>query len=81
MFVVNRIEVDIKRKTTVLREPLSVQKRVAITLYYLSSSAEYRTIANLFGVSRSFVCKMCKRGLQSIGQPSSVKVCFSSKRT
>ena len=29
--------------------------KVAILLYYLGSIAEYRTIANLFGVSKSFV--------------------------
>lgn len=59
-FIVALIEDDIKRKTTVLREPISVQKRVAITFYFFSSTAEYRTIANLFGVSRSFVCKCVK---------------------
>ena len=59
-FVVSAIEDEVKRKTTILRQPISVQKRVAITFYYLSSTAEYRTIANLFGVSRSFVC-MCVR--------------------
>jgi hypothetical protein len=50
-FVVNVIENDIKRKTTILRKPVSVQKSVAVTFYFLSSTAEYRTIANLFGVS------------------------------
>ena len=33
------------------------EKRVAITYYFLATTAEYCTIANLFGVSRSFVCK------------------------
>ena len=57
LFVAGLIEDDIKRKTTVMREPVPVQKRVAITYYFLATTAEYRTIANLFGVSRSFVCK------------------------
>ena len=61
LFVVGAVEIDIKRQTTVLREAVSPYKRVAITMYYLASTAEYRTIANLIGVSRSFVCICVKR--------------------
>jgi len=39
-----------------MRQAISARRRLAIVLYYLSSTAEYRTIANLFGVSISFVC-------------------------
>ena len=39
---------------------MSSQKRIAIALYFIGSTAEYRTIANLFGVSTSFVCKCIK---------------------
>ncbi|XP_064464356.1 uncharacterized protein LOC135375614 [Ornithodoros turicata] len=38
-----------------MREPISLDKRVAIALYRLSSSAEDRTVANLFSVGRSSV--------------------------
>ncbi|XP_049273736.1 uncharacterized protein LOC125759317 [Rhipicephalus sanguineus] len=38
-----------------MRTPISVEKRVAIGLYRLCSSAEDRTIAHLFGVGRSTV--------------------------
>ena len=58
--IVSAVARDIKRKTTILREPISVEKRVAITMYFLSSTAEYRTIANLFGVSKAFVCLCIK---------------------
>ena len=40
-----------------MRDPVTVKRRLALTLYYLSETAEYRTVANLFGVSRSFVCQ------------------------
>ena len=54
------IQDEIVRKDTPMRKAVSPRKRTAITLYYMSSSAEYRTIANLFGVSTSFVC-LCIR--------------------
>ena len=31
-----------------------------MTLYYFASTAEFRTIANLFGVSRAFLCNCIK---------------------
>lgn len=39
-----------------MREAIPLEKRVAISLYALGSSAEYRTIANMFGVGKSTVC-------------------------
>ena len=41
-----------------MRTAIPSRKRLAIALYYLGSNAEYRTIANLFGVSSSFV-RLC----------------------
>ena len=38
-----------------VREPLQLDHRVAIAVYWMASSAEYRTIANLFGVGKSTV--------------------------
>jgi len=35
---------------------ISLEKKVAIALYVLGSSAEYRTVGHIFGVSKSFVC-------------------------
>ena len=43
-----------------MRKTIPSRKRVAIAVYYLGSTAEYRTIANLFGVSSSFVCLFIK---------------------
>ena len=36
-----------------VEEPLEVQKKVAIAIYWLASTAEYRTVGNLFGVGKS----------------------------
>ena len=39
-----------------MRRSISVEQRVAITLWCLATPAEYRTVAHLFGVARSTVC-------------------------
>ncbi|KAH7931449.1 hypothetical protein HPB49_025772 [Dermacentor silvarum] len=45
----------LERQTMRLRKSISVEKRVVVGLYRLRSSAENRTIAHLFGISRSTV--------------------------
>ncbi|XP_049522130.1 uncharacterized protein LOC125944811 [Dermacentor silvarum] len=42
-----------QRQTTNMREMVSLEKRVAVALYKLCSSAEDRTVANLFDLGRS----------------------------
>ena len=46
----------IQRQNTRLRTPISVEHRLAITLWCLSTCSEYRTIGHLFGVARCTVC-------------------------
>ncbi|CAN7947596.1 unnamed protein product, partial [Ixodes hexagonus] len=43
------------RQDTVMKRAITVEKRVAISLYRLSSTAEERTIAHLFAVGQSVV--------------------------
>ena len=45
----------IEKSDTPLRMAIPLDKRVAIALYALGSSAEYRTVSSLFGVGRSTV--------------------------
>ena len=49
-----------------VRDVVDVQKQVAITLYWLASSAEYRTIGNLFGVGKSTVCSIVHKISEAI---------------
>ena len=46
----------IERQNTRLRRAISVEHRVAITLWTLATCTEYRSIGHLFGVARSTVC-------------------------
>ena len=43
-------------RQTVVREPVSVEERVAVTLWRLATNIEYRTLSSLFGLGRSTVC-------------------------
>ena len=49
-----------------VRDIVDVQNQVAITLYWLASSAEYRTIGNLFGVGKSTVSSIVHKVCEAI---------------
>ena len=59
-FVLSAAKNDLLHEDTVMGLAISTKQRLAITLYFFASTAEYKTIGNLFGVSRSFVC-LCIR--------------------
>ncbi|XP_049271307.1 uncharacterized protein LOC119391642 [Rhipicephalus sanguineus] len=54
-YLVESCRPSLERQTTNMREAISVEKRVAAGMYRLCSSAEDRTIADLFGIGRSTV--------------------------
>ena len=56
----------LQRADTIMRSAISVERRIAITLWCLATPAEYRTIAHLFGMARSTVCKIVHETCQSI---------------
>ena len=45
----------LERENTHFRRPVSVETRVAVTIWRLATNVEYRTIAQLFGLGRSTV--------------------------
>lgn len=61
----NRLCVELSphilKRDTNFRKAIAVRHRVAITLYWLADTAQYRTIANLFGVGKSTVCGIVKQ--------------------
>ena len=55
-YLCEKLRPAIIRQNTHLRKAISVEQRVAITLWCLATPCEYRTVAHLFGVARSTVC-------------------------
>ena len=65
-FILSKVNEEISHRDTVMRNAVPAKIRLAITLYFLASTAEYRTIANLFGVSPAFVCICVKEVCQAV---------------
>ena len=59
-FILDVIRNDIKHRDTNMHFAVSTERRLEITLYFLASTVEYRSIDNLFGVSKAFVCLCVK---------------------
>ena len=51
-----RLTPYLQRKNTQLTRAICVEHRVAITLWYLATCGEYRTITHSFGVARCTLC-------------------------
>ena len=65
-YLCTKLNAQIERKTTKLRLAIQVNHRVAITLWYLATCTEYRTISHLFGVGRSTVCEIVRETVDAI---------------
>lgn len=59
-YIVESCRSDLQRVDTAMTEAISVEKRVAVALYRLCSTAEDRTIAELFALGRSTVNSIYK---------------------
>lgn len=63
-----RLKPVIARQDTRMRRAVSVEHRLAITLWCLATCAEYRTIGHLFGVARSTVCVIVHTSCKAINE-------------
>ena len=63
LYVCNEIRTSVKKNDTIMRNAIPVEQRVALTFWFLSKTTgmDYRTIAHLFGVSKSSVCFIKKQ--------------------
>ena len=60
-FLCTELHPYIQRQTTCLREPISVEKRVAVTVWKLATNVEYRTLSNLFGILEDLLCQLLQQ--------------------
>lgn len=55
MCLVEHLQPRLERQTTCKRDPIPVEERVAIAVWWLTKTISYRVIGQLFGVMRSTV--------------------------
>ena len=66
LYLCDKLRSSISKSDTIMRKAIPTEQRVALTLWFLSTGADYRTIGHLFGVSKSTVCVVTKRVCASI---------------
>lgn len=59
-YICNQLRTSITKADTVMRKAITAEKRVAITIWFLATGCDYRTIGHLFGVAKSTVCVVLK---------------------
>ena len=60
MYLCNELRLAIERDDTTMRKAIPTEQRDALTLWFLATNADYRTIGHLFGVSKSTICVITK---------------------
>ena len=60
MYLCDEVRSSIEKSDTDMRRAVPTDMRVALTLWFLATGADYRTISHLFGVSKSTVCLVSK---------------------
>ncbi len=65
-YLCDKLRTTIGKKDTIMRRAVPTEQRVALTLWFLATGADYRTIGHLFGVSKSTVCLVTKDVCASI---------------
>ena len=62
----NQLRPLIMREETFAKNTVSVERRVAMTLYFLGHGINYRTVANQFGVAVPTVCRIVHETTKAI---------------
>ena len=76
-YILHEIGDEVSRQNTPMRKAVTPNRRLSITLHYLASTAEYRTIGNLFGVSViAFVCTCIKEVCEAIRNKMASAISF-----
>ena len=54
--LVEELNPELELQDTKIRKTVKVENKVTLFLYFIASTASYRTLCNLFGLSKGFVC-------------------------
>ena len=65
----NQLRPHLEREVTHFRQPVSVEARVAMTIWKLGTNIEYRTLACLFRLGRSTVGEIVLDTCEVIARP------------
>ena len=66
LYICEQLHSELQHSNTVMRKSISVKKRVAVTLWFVATPSEYRTISHLFGIGRSTVCCIIHETVRAI---------------
>ena len=58
----------ISKNSTIMKEPIELKRRAAVTIWRLATNIKYRTLAELFGLGRSTVGKIVLDTCEAIAQ-------------
>jgi len=75
-YLCDQLKGVLEKQTTRLRKPLAVEQHVANTVWILTTTSKYRTVAHLFGVARCTVCGGGPRKMQGYCHKIYEFVCF-----
>ena len=77
-FLLGEIRGDLFHLNTRMRKAVAPERRrrLALSLYYLASTAKYRTVANLFDVSTSVACISIKAVCEAIDRRFFIAIKF-----
>ncbi len=59
-FICRTVNGHLVKQQTNMRATIPVEKRVAVGLWWLANGGSYRSIGQVFGISRSIVCRITK---------------------
>ena len=65
-YLCNELRPEIIKQETRFRYAVSVEKRVAITLWRLATNGDYRSVGHMFGVAKGTVCVIVNDVCQAI---------------
>ena len=65
-YLCSKLKSSIGKQDTAMRRAIPTDKCVALTLWFLATGGDYRTIGHLFGVSKSTICVVSKEVCHAI---------------